>query len=226
MNSEFTLSLAFMTGILGSFHCLGMCSGINAGFFINQAPRYRISSLFAFHGMRIAVYTMLGVAGALVGQVLVQSGIVGKAQGILMIVAGVLILLLGLNMLGIPLWKINPGKPAVVAVPVATLSNSSSLVTAMTAGTLNGLVPCSLVFSVAVKALSTADPLQAGLLMMSFGAGTLPSMVVVTLSGVYVGSVFRGRLAKMAGLVVLLLGFWTLYEGVIFFDIMRGLANW
>ncbi|MES9861396.1 MAG: sulfite exporter TauE/SafE family protein [Candidatus Thiodiazotropha sp. LLP2] len=226
MSSDFTLSLAFMTGILGSFHCLGMCSGINAGFFIHLAPRYRPNALIAFHGLRITVYTMLGIGGALVGQVLVQSGIVGKAQGILMILAGVLISLLGLNLLGLRLWKVRFRKPAVASVPVAALTNSSPLVTAMTAGILNGLVPCSLVFSVAVKAVSTADPVDAGLLMLSFGAGTLPSMVAVTLVGTYIGTIFRGVLAKLAGLAVMLLGLWTLYEGVVFFEIMRGLANW
>jgi sulfite exporter TauE/SafE len=225
VNSEITLSLAFMAGILGSFHCLGMCSGLNGGFFIYSAQGIRLRPLIAFHGMRLAVYTLLGVSGAVVGQVLVQSGIVGKAQGILMIVAAVLIILLGLNLLGVPLWRWAGKQPVSAHVPLASLTNSAPLMT-MTAGLLNGLVPCSLVFSVAVKAAATADPMRAGLLMLSFGAGTLPSMVAVTLVGTYVGAVFKGRLAMLAGFVVVLLGLWTLYEGVIFFDIMRGLANW
>jgi sulfite exporter TauE/SafE len=226
VNSEITLSLAFMAGIFGSFHCFGMCSGINGGFFIYSAQGIRLRPLIAFHGMRLAVYTLLGVIGAIVGRVLVQSGIVGKAQGILMILAAVLIILLGLNLLGMPLWRWL-GKQLVTAhVPLASLTNSAPLATTMTAGLLNGLVPCSLVFSVAIKAAATADPVRAGLLMLSFGAGTLPSMVAVSLAGTYVGAVFNGRLAMLAGFVVVMLGLWTLYEGVIFFDIMRGLANW
>jgi sulfite exporter TauE/SafE len=226
VNSELTLTLAFMAGILGSFHCLGMCSGINGGYFIHSARGMRLTAVIAFHGMRITVYTLLGVGGALIGQVLVQSGIVGKAQGLLMIAAGVLILLLGFNLLGLPIWKIRSKQADSHSVSLATLMSSYPLWTTITAGTLNGLVPCSLVFSVAVKAVATADPIKAGLLMLAFGAGTLPSMVGVTLAGSYVGIMFRGRLAKLAGGVVVALGLWTLYEGVVFFDIMRGLANW
>ncbi|MCG8040127.1 MAG: sulfite exporter TauE/SafE family protein [Candidatus Thiodiazotropha taylori] len=225
MSAELTLGVAFLTGILGSFHCVGMCSGINAGFFIHFAPRVRFSHLLTYHTLRIAVYALLGIGGAVVGQVLVQSGIVGKAQGLLMILAGVLVVILGLNLLGVSLNSLVKAKPASHEVPLTRLSRSVS-VPSVAVGLLNGLVPCSLVFSVAVKAVSTADPLSAGLLMLSFGAGTLPSMVTVSLLGGYVGKTFRGVLARLAGVLVVALGLWTVYEGVVFYHIMRGLANW
>ncbi|MCG7983014.1 MAG: sulfite exporter TauE/SafE family protein [Candidatus Thiodiazotropha lotti] len=225
MNAELTLGVAFLTGILGSFHCLGMCSGINAGFFVRFAPRLRLSHLLTYHSLRITVYALLGIGGAVVGQVLVQSGIVGKAQGLLMILAGGLVVLLGLNLLGASLNRPVKAKPVAHVVPIANLNRPISVPT-VAVGLLNGLVPCSLVFSVAVKAVSTADPLTAGLLMLSFGAGTLPSMVTVSLLGGYVGKTLRGTLARLAGLLVVALGLWTVYEGVVFYDIMRGLANW
>jgi uncharacterized protein len=223
---EVSLSLAFMTGILGSFHCLGMCSGINGGFFMHSSQGVRLPPLLAFHTMRISVYTLLGISGAVLGQVLVQSGIVGKVQGILMILAGVVIILLGLNLLGLPWLSRRERNSTLIVVPLASLRKKSPLMTALSAGLFNGLVPCSLVFSVAVKAAATAEPLSAGLMMLSFGAGTLPSMVVVSLVGASVGAALQGGLAKLAGVVVTLLGLWTLYEGVVFYDIMRGLANW
>ncbi|MEJ2621737.1 MAG: sulfite exporter TauE/SafE family protein [Candidatus Thiodiazotropha sp.] len=225
MNTELTLGVAFLTGILGSFHCLGMCSGINGGYFIHFAPRLRFSQLLTFHALRITVYSLLGIAGAVVGQVLVQSGIVGKAQGLLMILAGGLVIFLGLNLLGVPFDRLVKREAPIAKVSLASLNKKTTTQTVI-AGLLNGLVPCSLVFSVAVKAVSTADPLYAGLLMLSFGAGTLPSMVTVSLLGSFVGRTFRDSLARIAGVVVVFLGLWTVYEGVVFYDIMRGLANW
>jgi sulfite exporter TauE/SafE len=225
MNSELTLGVAFLTGILGSFHCLGMCSGINAGYFIRFAPKLRLNHLLIFHTLRIAVYALLGIGGALVGQVLVQSGIVGKAQGLLMILAGGLVVLLGLNLLGLSINRLIKRAPPAPAVSLSSLNKPVTIQT-VTAGLFNGLVPCSLVFSVAVKAVSTADSLYAGMLMLSFGAGTLPSMVAISLIGRYVGKTFRDGLARITGMVVVLLGLWTVYEGWIFYDIMRGLANW
>lgn len=226
MSTEFTLALAFTTGLFGSFHCVGMCSGINGGFFIHYGRFPKLSPILAFHGTRIALYSLLGVAGALLGQVLIQAGIVGKAQGILMILAGVLIILLGFNLLG--LFNINKQiqiKPQSVQLTGPASTNKLRF-TPYLAGLFNGLVPCSLVFSVAVKAAATSDPLYAGQLMLAFGIGTLPSMGTVSLLGSYFGSKLHGGLTKLAGLSVIGLGLWTVYEGVTFYDIMRGLANW
>lgn len=218
-----TLGIAFMTGILGSFHCVGMCSGINGGYFIYAARGTRLQSMLSFHGMRLAVYAILGVSGALVGQVIVQSGLIGKVQGLLMMLAGILIVILGLNLIGLLKWKKAEVKPM---VSVSSLSRQSTLSSVLIAGLLNGLVPCSLVFSVAVKAAATADPIDAGLLMVSFGVGTLPSMMAVTLMGISIGRYLQGGLIKVAGSLVVVLGLWTLYEGMIFYDVMRGLTNW
>lgn len=104
--------------------------------------------------------------------------------------------------------------------------NGPNRLSPVIAGAFNGFVPCSLVFSVAVKAASTADPLRAGALMLAFGAGTLPAMVGVSMLGSYVGTRARGQMVKLAGLTVVLLGLWTIYEGVVFYDIMRGLSSW
>lgn len=228
MNSEFTLAMAFATGIFGAFHCLGMCSGINGGFFVRYGGFPGIAPVVSFHAMRIAVYTVLGVAGALLGQVLIQAGIVGKLQGILMIVAGVLVTLLGLDLLG-ALRFTNLLQPRSITVNLKEQSrpdNRPSRITPLIAGLFNGFVPCSLVFSVAVKAASTADPMRACSLMLAFGAGTLPAMVGLSMLGSYIGTRIRGLMVKLAGLTVILLGLWTIYEGLIFYDIMRGLANW
>ncbi|MCG7907843.1 MAG: sulfite exporter TauE/SafE family protein, partial [Candidatus Thiodiazotropha taylori] len=149
----------------------------------------------------------------------------GKAQGLLMIFAGVLVVILGLNLLGVSINSLVKAKPVSHEVPISRLSRSVTVPT-VAVGLLNGLVPCSLVFSVAVKAVSTADPLSAGLLMLSFGAGTLPSMVMLSLLGGYVGKTVRAALACLAGVLVVALGLWTVYEGVVFYHIMRGLANW
>jgi sulfite exporter TauE/SafE len=82
------------------------------------------------------------------------------------------------------------------------------------------------VFSVAVKAVATADPIRAGALMAAFGLGTLPTMAAVSTLGGVVGTRARGLAARLAGFSVIALGLWTLYEGLVFYDIMRGLSNW
>lgn len=222
MNGEFTLALAFITGLFGSFHCIGMCGGINGGFTLGYG-RSNLLPLLAYHASRITMYTLFGVIGALLGRVVVQTGIIGKTQGLLMILSGIIVVFLGLSLLRIP-------KPTrTIAIPVNFTIQSERAkppLNPFVAGLLNGLVPCGLVFSVAVKAAATAEPLHAGLLMLAFGAGTLPAMGAISLLGSAIGTRLRGGLARLAGVAVILLGLWTIYEGAAFFDIMRGLANW
>ncbi|MEA3277605.1 MAG: sulfite exporter TauE/SafE family protein [Pseudomonadota bacterium] len=230
MNTEFGYALAFATGVAGAFHCLGMCSGIAAGFFVRHGWEHRFLPHLYYHGTRILVYTMLGVTGAFMSRVLVQTGIVGKGQGVLMMIAGVLIILIGLGVLGVLPWgrqrDSRVEQPDVRGVHVLEREIHRRHWTPVVGGLLNGFVPCSLVFSVAVKAVGSADPVQAGLLMAAFGLGTLPTMAAVSVLGAVVGGRARGIAERLAGLTVIALGLWTLYEGLVFFDIMRGLSNW
>lgn len=237
MSGEFSYLIAFSTGLLGAFHCIGMCSGINGGFFAgyssHQRQLPRIFPILAFHGARIAVYSILGVVGAILGQTIVQMGLFGKMQGILMMVSGALIILIGFYLLGL-FGKRKQSDPKTLSTELNTEPQVIKFIDPISlkarlapffAGFFNGLVPCSLVFSVAIKASGTADPVQAGLLMLAFGVGTLPTMGLVSVIGSFIGAQTYQLIEKLAALSVIFLGVWTLYEGWIFYDIMRGLAN-
>jgi hypothetical protein len=221
MSGEFTYALAFMTGLLGAGHCLGMCSGLAGGFAVHQHNWRRPLPLLGYHGSRIAVYVLLGALGAALGRVLVQVGSLGKVQGLLLIAAGLVIVALGLGVAGL-LPRLAPRRCN--ALPDAR-SPWRQRIAPFGAGIVNGLVPCSLVFSVAIRATATADPVQAGLLMLCFGLGTLPTMATVTALSAYVGCRAYGIAQRLAGVAVIVLGAWTIYEGAVFYQVMSGLAN-
>lgn len=224
MSTDLTILLAFTTGIAGALHCLGMCTGIAGGLFARR-ERTGLTPILTYHGARILTYTALGVAGAAIGRVLVLTGVMGKAQGLLMMLAGLLIVLAGLRLAWKrPLRPVEPGGGVAVALP--SPPGPRRLLWAPAAGVLNGLIPCSLVFSVAVKAAASADPLRAGALMLAFGLGTLPTMAAVSLAGAAIGARTRALVARLAGILVMALGLWTLYQGYGFFHVMRGLGNW
>ncbi len=225
MNPELTLAMAFATGLFGALHCLGMCGGLAGGFFVQRQVQPRLAPQFIYHASRLFIYALLGMAGAWAGRSLAQTGLTGKAQGILMMGAGLLILVLGLRML-----LARPRRPALaptggLEVRLEPMTRPPRPWSPLLFGTLNGLIPCSLVFSIALKAAATGDPGRAGLLMLAFGLGTLPMMAAVTGFGAFVGARARDFSARIAGGLVAILGLWTLYEGYSFFDIMRGLAN-
>ncbi len=224
MNLELTLAMAFATGLFGALHCLGMCGGLAGGFFVQRQVQSRLAPQLQYHASRILTYVLLGMAGAWAGRSLAQTGLTGKVQGILMIGAGLLILVLGLRMLlALPQ---QASRTPTHGLEVR-LESKPRLARPwpLLLGTLNGLVPCSLVFSIALKAAATGDPGRAGLLMLAFGLGTLPMMAAVTGLGAFIGARLRDLSARIAGGLVAALGLWTCYEGYLFFDIMRGLAN-
>jgi sulfite exporter TauE/SafE len=223
VTAEVSYLLAFTAGLFGAPHCIGMCSGLAGGLFVHQGLAARGLHAILYHGARVLTYVVVGVAGALLGRVIVQSGWFGKAQGLLMIGAGTAIVVLGLGLLGlVPLSQpmrcrpspagVAPGKPRRFLTPVL-------------AGIGNGLVPCSLVFSVAIKAVATASPGRAALLMLVFGLGTVPAMLGVSLLSGWLGVSARRVQVRIGGALIVALGLWTLYEGMVFYDIMRGLAD-
>lgn len=217
--------LAFAAGIFGAPHCLGMCTGLATSLFVHQGLARRGLPAALYHAGRVGTYVVLGVAGGLLGRVLVQSGAFGKGQGLLMIAAGLVVIALGLGLLGVlPFARPARCRPAPFGVALPT-PGSRQLLAPLVAGVGNGLVPCSLVFSVAIKASALASPLEAGALMLAFGLGTVPVMLGVSVVGGSLGNALRGAQLKVAGLVVVGLGAWTLYEGAVFYDVMRGLAD-
>lgn len=228
MSGGLTYAMAFVTGVTGALHCLGMCSGLAGGLFAcREGSAIRI---LQYHAARILVYGLAGMAGAMAGRVLLQQGILGKAQGLVMIAAGILIIALGVR------YGISGGARAQVVrepgLPVALGSRRAPRTAglsgwqALAGGALNGLVPCALTTSVAIQGAASADPIRAGTLMLVFGLGTLPTMALVSLGGSMVGRRAPGVWRRIAALAVCLMGVWTLYEGWIFFDVMRGLGNW
>jgi hypothetical protein len=223
--SEFGLLLAFTTGLAGTPHCLGMCSGLAGGLFLHQGLVQRGLPAALYHGVRVLTYVALGTAGALLGQVIVQVGGFGKAQGLLMIAAGLAIVALGLGLLGVLRFAAPARCRFAVPAPGEGTRSRPRLARFALAGVGNGLVPCSLVFSVAIKAAATASPAQAAALMLAFGLGTVPAMLGVSLLAGALGNRACGRGRILAGVAVVALGLWTLYEGIVFYDVMRGLAG-
>jgi uncharacterized protein len=225
VSDEVSYLLAFAAGLFGAPHCLGMCTGLAAGLFVHQGLARKGLPAALYHAGRVGTYVVLGVAGTLLGRVLVQSGAFGKGQGLLMIAAGIVVTVLGLGLLGaLPFARPARCPTPAGGVPVAPPARRS-LLPFLLAGIGNGLVPCSLVFSVAIKASALASPLEAAALMLAFGLGTVPVMLGVSVLGGSLGNALRGAQLKVAGLVVVGLGAWTLYEGAVFYDVMRGLAD-
>ncbi|MFN6960735.1 MAG: sulfite exporter TauE/SafE family protein [Rhodocyclaceae bacterium] len=227
--ATFSYAAAFMVGLLGSGHCLGMCGGLVSAFFmkIGAGGTAPFSAILAYHLARISVYAAVGLLAALLGAVLVSTGRIGLAQGLLQIAAGLVVILLGLDLLGL-----SPIRNAYGFAPIAWLrkqfidaTRKGPIVGSLAGGAINGLMPCSMTMAMAVNATTAPSPPEGMLLMLAFGAGTLPSMLSASVLFGKLGPTLRGALLKAAALTVIALGISTFWQGSRYFLVMWKLVG-
>jgi sulfite exporter TauE/SafE len=226
---EFSYALAFMTGLLGAGHCLGMCGGLVSAFFmkVGAGRTAPLTSMLAYHAARVAIYAVVGLFAALLGAVLLATGRLGLAQGVLQIVAGLIVILLGFDLLGI-----SPIRNAYGFAPLAwlrkqfmTATQKGPIIGSLIGGAINGLMPCSMTMAMAVQATTAPSPPEGMLLMLAFGAGTLPAMLSASVLFGKLGPRFRGWLLKGAALFVIALGVSTFWQGLRYFLVMLKLVG-
>ncbi len=215
----FDYTLAFVAGVLGSGHCLGMCGALVSGYFMKSGGSRSYLPYFAYQLTRIFVYTLVGFAAAALGFVLVSSGMFGKIQSMLQMAIGGVVIVLALGILG---WIPFQGSVRLIPMTVlrkgyATASQKGPLLGAMIAGFLNGLMPCPLTFAMAVKATTAATVAEGGALMATFGAGTLPTMLLVSVAFGKLGAKVRGLMLKAAAVIMIFMGLNTFYSGLSFY---------
>jgi hypothetical protein len=206
-----------------------MCGSLVSAFFVRLGDAGKgWRPVVAYHGTRIFMYTLVGLIAATLGLALVSTGIIGKAQAVSQILAGTVVILLGLDILGwLPMRLPAIGLPAGISRRIFSSAGSRGPIWgAMTGGVMNGLMPCALTLAMAVKATAAPHPVAGAGLMLAFGLGTLPSMIFVSVVFGRLGARLRGVLLKAAALVVIALGVATILQGVRFFEVMLRLPNW
>lgn len=215
----FDYGLAFIAGLLGSGHCLGMCGALVSGYFMNSGQKRSLLPYFAYQLSRISIYIIIGLLAASLGVVLVSGGLFGKFQSILQMLIGGIVILLALGILGI-----IPFQGSIKLLPMklfrqfySKARTKGATTGAMIAGFLNGLMPCPLTFAMYVKATSAHSIIEGGWLMLSFGIGTLPTMLFISIAFAKMGASVRGFMLKTAAVIMIYMGCNTIYKGLSFY---------
>jgi sulfite exporter TauE/SafE len=189
MMNELSYAAAFMIGLLGSTHCIGMCGGIVGALTmglpdsVRQSPLKLLPYLLTYNSGRLISYTF---AGLIVGMLSASAGnlfqvgrfpVGGIIGGLFMVALGIYIggwlqTMAPLERLGGRLWrKIEPFGRRLM--PVKTPVQALGL------GLLWGWLPCGLVYSTLALAATSGDAVKSALLMLAFGAGTLPMLLAI-----------------------------------------------
>lgn len=212
------LVTAFLMGLLGGTHCVGMCGGLSSAltYALPDASRRGLRLVgwqLLYNSGRLLTYSLLGLAA---GWLLSGLQDIGAAQQVIRIIAGLFMILLGaylagwfqalgaLERLGGPLWrKMEPLRRKLL--PVTHPGQ------AIAAGMLWGFLPCGLVYSAMALAVTRAAPAESALVMLAFGLGTLPTLMATgTAAGQLRRLLQRPATRQTAGLLVILFGLWTI----------------
>jgi len=221
--TEYTPLAALLVGLLNGAHCLGMCGGIvgalSLGALERKAdPLSRMPLLLGYNLGRILSYTLAGGLAGGLGLLLTGVMPLSWAQLVLRGLAAAFMMVMGLYVAG---WWMGLARLERVAaglwryieplgrrfLPVTTTRR------AILVGLVWGWLPCGLVYSTLVWALSAGGPLQGASLMLAFGLGTLPNLLLIGATAGALGAQLRRPwVRRLAGILILGFGLYLLVE--------------
>jgi sulfite exporter TauE/SafE/plastocyanin len=208
----------FVVGLLTSFHCVGMCGGINLSQCIPAAaakagnsssptvPRKALATIvpsLQYNLGRVAAYTLVGALVGALGSVIVFNGYM---RGAVQLAAGVFMVLMSLGMMGI-----LPGLSALglrLPAPVSRLLGKLPLdgKSPLFVGLLTGLMPCGPLQAMQLFALGSGSAANGALAMLAFAAGTLPLMLGLGGLASALSARFAKRVMTVGACMVMLFG--------------------
>lgn len=209
------IAAPLMLGLMGSFHCVGMCGPIALVLPLRGKSWFiRIFNGVAYNMGRTATYGFMGFVFGLAGAGLSLAGFqrnVSIAMGVIMILTVVVPLIFGGSFsaenLGAPVFNRIRG-------PLNHLMQSGTTGAMFLIGLLNGLLPCGLVYVALAGAIGMGSLSASVVFMIIFGLGTLPLMLLVSLAGHLVGKTLRARINQLIPVVVILVGILFILRGL------------
>ena len=206
---------AFVLGLAGSFHCIGMCGPIAFVLPIDKTSKARaIYQSLLYHFGRLLSYSLIGFFFGFIGKGLYLAGF----QQRLSILIGVLMIFIVLIPVKI-FNKYNFSKPlyqiiGVVKQRLGLYLSKKSNKSIFLIGFFNGFLPCGLVYMELIGSIATGEPLEGALYMALFGLGTVPLMSVAIFLGNVLNLTVRKKIQKAIPIFIVIIGLLFILRGL------------
>ncbi len=172
------LITAFLLGLTGSLHCVGMCGPIALMVNARTNSSMLINRLL-YNSGRTVTYVLMGVVVGMLGKIVLWGGIQAKVSigvGVLILVA---LLIPKVQQLFLPSLSFYVFR---LKQAFSKHLKSTKPFSALFTGVLNGFLPCGLVYAALAIALIQVTPYDSALVMLLFGLGTVPAMLAAAYS--------------------------------------------
>ncbi len=153
----------------------------------------------------------MGLTGSFVN----VAGKLAGIQNIIAMVAGIMMIFMGMNIAGIrgtTAWIEKHNLPVLRVARQVQLSASPFRF--LTFGLILGLLPCGLSYTIFIAAAGTGDPLHGMMTALLFGLGTLPALLVFGALVSSLSAALRGKIYKAGGVFVIIMGIYFLFRGI------------
>ncbi len=223
MSTEASLLSAFLVGLLGSTHCIGMCGGIVGALTMGLPAQIRLNRaklfpyLLAYNSGRIASYALAGLIVGALGAHAAGWFSLDTARFWGRTISGVFMIALGLYLAGWWLgltWLERAGAKGWRRIePLGRkLLPVRSPGQALGVGLVWGWLPCGMVYSILAWSLAAGSAANGAALMFAFGLGTLPMLLAIGGAAEWLNELARKKWVRQAaGVLVILFGLYTLF---------------
>ena len=207
------LLTAFLLGLMGSLHCVGMCGPIALSLPLRgHTIVQKIGGSILWSLGRIVTYSLMGALFGLIGagfKLIGYQQAISVTIGILMILSVFLPSFFKRYTSGRLLSIFNPVRKGMQRLFQEKNNRALFLI-----GIFNGLLPCGLVYMAVAGAIGTADFRMAIAYMALFGLGTLPLLLVISMLGNVISQTMRKKINHAVPVVILLIGIIFILRGL------------
>ena len=206
--SDSLIYMAFVTGLLGTGHCIGMCGGLVSALSLSEAGRQGGWFFHLLYNLgRISTYTFIGAVVGWLGSALAYTDRFKMVTRSLLIGSDVFVILVGLGTAGLfALLNVSkldfPGPMKAMTLAVAGLRRLPPAISALPLGLLFGFIPCGYLYAVAITAAQSASVATGALMLFAFGLGTAPALLLFGGAAHWLSGRARTWMLRIAGLVV------------------------
>lgn len=202
------IGMAFMTGLLGAGHCIGMCGGLVGALSLSETGK---RGGWAFHLLynagRISTYALIGAIVGWLGSAMAYTDYFRSVTRSLLVASDLFVILVGLGTAGLFRWlHVNrldfPGPMQAMTHAVKRLQQLPPGLAALPLGLLFGFIPCGYLYAVAITAAQSAEVTTAALMLFAFGLGTAPSLLIFGGTAHWLSGRARTWMLRSAGLLV------------------------
>lgn len=208
------LIAAFTMGMLGSFHCVGMCGPLALSLPLKSNSAIdKFTGALLYNVGRIITYAAFGILFGAVGKSLSLFGF----QQWLSIIIGIVILVFIILPKRLLLFQQHNVLLRIleqIRLYLGNLFLQKNNTSLFSIGLLNGLLPCGLVYMAAAGSIATMDITRGVLFMVFFGLGTLPIMWSIAFFGNYIGVSIRIKIRKVYPYMMMLMACLLILRGL------------